>query len=74
MAGKFFKIPGIEDFYKKDDAKPLIFCHFAGGISEEKVYNDITDVLKAADRFWRTRWRSTTRPTPRWTWCCSKTR
>ena len=45
IAGKFFKIPGIEDFYKKDDAKPLIFCHFAGGI-EEKVYNDITEYSK----------------------------
>ena len=45
IAGKFFKIPGIEDFYKKDDAKPLIFCHFAGGI-EEKVYNDINEFSK----------------------------
>ena len=45
VAGKFFKIPGIEDFYKKDDAKPLIFCHFAGGISE-KVYNDINTFSK----------------------------
>ena len=42
IAGKFFKIPGIEEFYKKDNAKPLIFCHFAGGI-EEKIYNDINE-------------------------------
>ena len=33
------KIPGIEDFYKKDDAKPLIFCNF----NDDKVYDNIED-------------------------------
>lgn len=42
IANKFFKIPGIEDFYKKDNAKPLIFSHFAGGVGE-KVYNDFDE-------------------------------
>ena len=45
IAGKYFKIPGIEDYYKKDNAKPLIFCHFAGGVGE-KIYNDINEFSK----------------------------
>ena len=45
IANKFFKIPGIDDFYAREKAKPLIFCHFAGGV-EEKIYNDIAEYSK----------------------------
>jgi len=41
IANKFFKIPGMDEFYKKDKAKPLIFCHFA--VPGEKIYNDIDE-------------------------------
>ena len=42
IAKKFFNIPDIDDYYKKNDAKPLIFCHFARGLTE-KVYNEVSD-------------------------------
>ena len=42
IAKKFFNIPDIDDYYKKNDAKPLIFCHFARGLAE-KVYNEVSD-------------------------------
>ena len=72
IAGKFFKIPGIEEFYKKDNAKPLIFCHFAGGI-EEKIYNDINE-FSVLQKILEDTSRSTTRQTRRWISCCSKMR
>jgi len=42
IAKKYFeaKIAGVEDYYKKDGAKPLIFSHFAGGVGE-KIYNEV---------------------------------
>ena len=67
---EFFKIPGIEEFYKKDNAKPLIFCHFAGGI-EEKIYNDINEFScfkNLEDTL------GVQRQTRRWISCCSKMR
>ena len=42
IAKKYFNISDIDDFYKKNDPKPLIFCHFAKGLSE-RVYNEVTD-------------------------------
>ena len=42
IAKKYFNISDIDDFYKKTDPKPLIFCHFAKGLSE-RVYNEVTD-------------------------------
>ncbi|KAK9817742.1 hypothetical protein WJX72_001478 [[Myrmecia] bisecta] len=42
IAKKYFNIPDIDDYYKKADAKPLIFCHFAKGLTE-KVYNEVSD-------------------------------
>ena len=32
----------IDDYYKKTDPKPLIFCHFARGLGD-KVYNEVTE-------------------------------
>lgn len=40
IAKKYFSIGDIDDYYKKKDPKPLIFCHFAGGLGE-KVYNEV---------------------------------
>lgn len=42
IAKKYFNIPDIDDYYKKADPKPLIFCHFARGLAE-KVYNEVPD-------------------------------
>lgn len=42
IAKKYFNVPDIDDYYKKADAKPLIFCHFARGLGE-KVYNEVTE-------------------------------
>ena len=42
IAKKYFAITDIDDYYKKTDAKPLIFCHFARGLAE-KVYNEVSD-------------------------------
>ena len=42
IAKKYFSVPDIDDYYKKADAKPLIFCHFARGLGE-KVYNEVTE-------------------------------
>ena len=39
---KYFNIPDIDDYYKKKDAKPLIFCHFAQGLGDP-VYNEVVD-------------------------------
>ena len=35
IAKKYFSITDIDDYYKKKDAKPLIFCHFAKGLAEK---------------------------------------
>eukprot|EP00899_Mesostigma_viride_P003607 jgi/Mesvir1/13247/Mv18980-RA.1 len=40
IAKKFFKIDDISEYYKTENAKPLIFCHFANGLAE-KVYNEV---------------------------------
>jgi dynein heavy chain, axonemal len=40
IAKKYFSIPDIDDYYKRTDPKPLIFCHFAAGLGE-KVYNEV---------------------------------
>lgn len=37
---KFFSIPDLDDYYKKNDAKPLIFCHFAQGLGD-KIYDEV---------------------------------
>ena len=42
IAKKYFNVADIDDYYKKADAKPLIFCHFARGLGE-KVYNEVTE-------------------------------
>ena len=39
---KYFTINDIDDYYKKVDPKPLIFCNFANGLTE-KVYNEVKD-------------------------------
>ena len=39
---KFFSIPDIDDYYKKNDPKPLIYCHFAQGLGD-KIYDEVED-------------------------------
>jgi hypothetical protein len=55
VAKKYFAISDIEDFYKKKDARPLMFCHFARSVSD-KTYDEVCglawapcDVLVASD-------------------------
>jgi hypothetical protein len=40
IAKKYFAINDIDDYYKKKDARPLIFCHFARGLSD-KTYDEV---------------------------------
>lgn len=40
VAKKYFTINDIDDFYKKKDARPLIFCHFARGLTD-KTYDEV---------------------------------
>eukprot|EP00959_Pyramimonas_sp_CCMP1952_P263826 5517511-Pyramimonas_sp.AAC.1 len=40
IANKFFKIGDLADYYKKENAKPLIFSHFAGGLGD-RIYNEV---------------------------------
>ena len=40
IAKKYFSISDVDDFYKKKDAKPLIFCTFARGMSD-KTYDEV---------------------------------
>eukprot|EP00955_Chlamydomonas_euryale_P104726 365589-Chlamydomonas_euryale.AAC.1 len=42
IAKKYFSIGDIDDYYKKKDPKPLIFCHFARGLAE-KVYDEVAE-------------------------------
>ncbi len=42
IAKKYFSLPDIDDYYKKKDARPLIFCHFARGLGE-RVYDEVAD-------------------------------
>jgi hypothetical protein len=35
-------VPDVDDFYKKKDPKPLIFCHFARGLAD-RAYDDVPD-------------------------------
>lgn len=42
IAKKYFNVADIDDYYKKTDPKPLIFCHFARGLGD-KVYNEVTE-------------------------------
>ncbi|MEW5298846.1 MAG: hypothetical protein WDW36_001923 [Sanguina aurantia] len=42
IAKKYFAVGDIDDYYKKKDAKPLIFCHFAKGLAE-KSYDEVPD-------------------------------
>ena len=42
IAKKYFSIADVDDYYKKKDPKPLIFCHFARGLAE-KVYDEVED-------------------------------
>jgi hypothetical protein len=46
IAKKYFAIGDIDDYYKKKDAKPLIFCHFARGLSD-KTYDEVRGVYIA---------------------------
>lgn len=39
---RYFSINDIDDYYKKKDPKPLIFCHFARGLAE-KMYDEVPD-------------------------------
>jgi hypothetical protein len=39
---RYFSISDIDDYYKKKDPKPLIFCHFAKGLAE-KMYDEVPD-------------------------------
>jgi dynein heavy chain len=41
VANKFFRINDLPDYYKREQAKPLIFSHFAGGLGD-RVYNEVT--------------------------------
>lgn len=43
IAKKYFNVGDIDDYYKKKDAKPLIFCHFAKGLAE-KSYDEVGSV------------------------------
>eukprot|EP00983_Pelagomonas_calceolata_P089509 1157319-Pelagomonas_calceolata.AAC.8 len=38
----YFSIPELDDYYRKKDAKPLIFCHFARGLAD-KTYDEVPD-------------------------------
>jgi predicted DNA-binding ArsR family transcriptional regulator len=40
VAKKYFTINDIDDFYKKKDARPLMFCHFARSLSD-KAYDEV---------------------------------
>jgi dynein heavy chain, axonemal len=42
IAKKYFSISDIDDYYKRVDPKPLIFCHFSSGLGE-KVYNEVQE-------------------------------
>lgn len=42
LAKKYFNVADIDDYYKKKDAKPLIFCHFARGLGD-KLYDEVND-------------------------------
>jgi hypothetical protein len=40
LAKKYFTIDSVDDFYRKKDPKPLIFCHFARGLAD-KTYDEV---------------------------------
>jgi dynein heavy chain, axonemal len=40
IAKKYFSIPDIDNYYARNDPKPLIFSHFAKGLGE-KVYDEV---------------------------------
>ena len=42
IAKKYFSVADIDDYYKKKDPKPLIFCHFARGLAD-KAYDEVAD-------------------------------
>lgn len=41
IAKKYFPVNDIDDYYKKKDAKPLIFCHFSRGLGD-KTYDEVS--------------------------------
>lgn len=45
----------VEDFYKKTDPKPLIFCHFASG-SGERVYGEMADFKRLTRTLTEVHW------------------
>lgn len=47
VAKKYFAINDIDDFYKKKDARPLIFCHFARSLSD-KTYDEVGEFCQMA--------------------------
>eukprot|EP00878_Enallax_costatus_P012531 GHUV01013087.1.p1 GENE.GHUV01013087.1~~GHUV01013087.1.p1 ORF type:complete len:2750 (+),score=1040.15 GHUV01013087.1:633-8882(+) len=42
IAKKYFPINDIDDYYKKKDSRPLIFCHFSRGLTD-KTYDEVLD-------------------------------
>eukprot|EP00879_Flechtneria_rotunda_P027778 GHRR01029772.1.p1 GENE.GHRR01029772.1~~GHRR01029772.1.p1 ORF type:complete len:1069 (+),score=390.30 GHRR01029772.1:36-3209(+) len=42
IAKKYFPVNDIDDYYKRKDAKPLIFCHFSRGLAD-KTYDEVAD-------------------------------
>jgi hypothetical protein len=57
IAKKYFAINDIDDYYKKKDARPLIFCHFARGLSD-KTYDEVGQPLQHSHQVYN--WRHTT--------------
>ena len=42
IAKKYFNVNEIDDYYRKKDPKPLIFCHFARGLAD-KAYDEVSN-------------------------------
>lgn len=42
IAKKYFPLPDVDEYYRKKDARPLIFCHFARGLSD-KTYDEVPE-------------------------------
>lgn len=40
IAKKYFVIPELDEYYRKKDARPLIFCNFARGLAD-KSYDEV---------------------------------
>lgn len=40
VAKKYFAIPDVDEFFRKKDPRPLMFCHFARSVSD-KTYDEV---------------------------------